>query len=650
MEQDELFSSQQFRFGPRFLKDHAGQIITVPQVALVELVANSYDAGASRIDVTWPEALGQELAIEDNGTGMTPEGLYHRWTTISYSRVLQQGEYVEYPPHVSAPRKRPAFGQNGKGRYSPFCFADHYEIESWKDGVSVSARVSRTDDGPEPFRCEILGTGIRDGHGTRVSTKLVTGLLPLSAVRDAIGSKFLVDPYVEIAVNGVVLRLLSLARLATTQVAVAPFGTLTIHQIDAATHDRTTNLRGITWWVNGRMVGEPSWEGLENRGSLLDGRTALAKKCSFVVQADFLREDVRADWTGMNDSPRTQAAVHAAHEFVHEALDHLMRDTRKERKKVALAESRDTLTRLPQLSRRLVGEFVEQVQRECPTLSPGDLARTAAVYANMEVARSGYDLLEKLAACSPRDLDTWNDLMTEWTADNAAIVLSELKRRLDLIERLQAQIERDDSDELHDLQPLFGRGLWIFGPEFEAVDFTSNRRMSTVVGTFLGEPQDTLSTRRPDFVALPDASSVGCYAADDYDDSGEVLGVRKILIVELKRAGLVLGVKELRQAQDYALELRKASLVSDATEILAYVLGSGLDAAAKDDLVSGSITVRPATYDFILKRAHNRTFNLQRRLNQAAPQQIDPDIEEILGLQEPDVILEDNDGNQSGVA
>jgi len=650
MEQDELFSGSQFRFGPRFLKDHAGQIITVPEVAIVELVANAYDAGASTIDVTWPEALGQELVVEDNGTGMTPEELYHRWTTISYSRVMQQGQYVQYPPDVSAPRRRLAFGQNGKGRYSPFCFSDHYEIESWKEGTSVRAHVSKTDDGAEPFRCEIVGTTNREGHGSRVSAKLVTGLLPVSAVRDAVGSKFLVDPYVAITVNGVPLRLLSFDRLATSYVEVPPFGTLTIHQIDAPTHDRTTNLRGITWWVNSRMVGEPSWEGLENRGSLLDGRTALAKKCSFVIEADFLHDDVRADWSGMHDSARTQVAGKAAHEFVHEALDHLMRDTRKERKKLALAQSRETLTRLPQLSRRLVGEFVEQVQRECPTLSPGDLARTAKVFAKMEITRSGYDLLEKLAACSPSDLDTWNELMEEWTAGNAAIVLSELKRRLELIARLQTQVDSDDSDELHDLQPLFGRGLWIFGPEFEAVDFTSNRRMSTVVGTFLGESQVALSSRRPDFVALPDASSVSCYAADTYDDAGEVLGVRKVLIVELKRAGLVLGVKELRQAQDYALEIRKASLVSDSTEILAYVLGSGTDAGAKDDLVSGAIRVRPVTYERILRRAHARTFNLQRLLSQAAPQRIDLDVEEVLGLTDADVEMTDACIVNSGVA
>ena len=44
-----------FSFGPKFLQDHAGHIMTDPRIALVELVANSYDAGAPLVEITWPK-------------------------------------------------------------------------------------------------------------------------------------------------------------------------------------------------------------------------------------------------------------------------------------------------------------------------------------------------------------------------------------------------------------------------------------------------------------------------------------------------------------------------------------------------------------------------------------------------------------------
>src|SRR6185295_10735087 len=105
----------------------------------------------------------------------------------------------------------------------------------------------------------------------------------------------------------------------------------------------------------------------------------------------------------------------------------------------------------------------------------------------MEKARSGYELLGELAACSPEDIDHWTEIMRRWTATDAKHVLGELHWRLDLIARLDELIRAGAADELHDLQPLFERGLWIFGPAYESVEFCSNRTLATVVRELLGQ-------------------------------------------------------------------------------------------------------------------------------------------------------------------
>src|SRR5262245_66007285 len=88
---------------------------------------------------------------------------------------------------------------------------------------------------------------------------------------------------------------------------------------------------------------------------------------------------------------------------------------------------------------------------------------------------------------------------------------------------MEELVENPRADELHDIQPLFERGLWIFGPEFESVDFRSNRSLSEVIGRFLGGADYKPPTRRPDFVVLPE-SSIGTYCADAYDAAGEICG------------------------------------------------------------------------------------------------------------------------------
>lgn len=614
-------------FGSGFLHDHVGQIIDDPSIAIVELVANSYDAGAYKVNVQWPDLPGQSLSVTDDGTGMTPSELERRWKTLSYDRVTEQGSEVVFPPGVPK-RKRTAFGHNGKGRFSAFCFADEYEVETWRDGTCTVAYIKKTSGGEYPFEFAVRDTKQKNGHGTRVSVTARKGILPPSHVAEVIGFKFAVDPTFEVTVNGERVKLLTLARLETMEVQLNNLGTVLIHRLDPLKQERTMRLKGIGWWVNKRMVGEPSWEGLDGPGQYLDGRTSEAKRFSFVVEADFLHEEVKPDWSGFNDSPRLDTVRKSVHASITHALSGLMANDRKALKKAAIEPHRTLLRNLPILSRTQIGMFLDEIQEKCPRITARELARTVEVWGKLEQTRSGYDLLQQLARCKPDDLDTWNTLMQRWSATNAEIVLNELEKRLALITELQELI-RHKSDELHDLQPLFAKGLWIFGPEYESVEFTSNRGMSTVVREFFKRKGEETSRSRPDFVALPD-SSIGLYSADDFRD-GEVAGVRKILIVELKRGGFCLTQRELDQARDYAKELRSTGCAQSHTLVEAYVLGASLEPGLQEMRIGEHTVVWPFPYDLLLNRGHARVFNLQKRIEESKPEIVeDADIRDIL--------------------
>ena len=81
---------------------------------------------------------------------------------------------------------------------------------------------------------------------------------------------------------------------------------MTVHKLDPLTQERTTKLKGIAWWVNKRLVGEPSWEGLDGPGQYLDGRSTEARRFSFVAEADILKEEKHPDWTGFKDSEKVK--------------------------------------------------------------------------------------------------------------------------------------------------------------------------------------------------------------------------------------------------------------------------------------------------------------------------------------------------------
>lgn len=70
-----------------FLVNSIGQIAQKPEVAIAELVANAWDAGASRVDIEIPAKLGEQIVVSDDGVGLSPQLFRDRWMKLGYRRV-----------------------------------------------------------------------------------------------------------------------------------------------------------------------------------------------------------------------------------------------------------------------------------------------------------------------------------------------------------------------------------------------------------------------------------------------------------------------------------------------------------------------------------------------------------------------------------
>jgi hypothetical protein len=606
--QGELFSRP--TFGAGFLDQHAGRVISDVHFAAVELVANSWDAGADEVRIVWPTEVGGEVSFADNGTGMTPEEFARRWNEISYNRLESQGPTVEFP-EGGARGKRVAFGRNGLGRHAMFYFADDYVVDTEKEGFRSRFRVSRST-GVSPFLIDPLEREPASGHGTTVKAITERQLIPETELADLIGSRFVVDPQFKIFVNGIEVTLTDLEHLSVIgTLPVSDVGTFTIRRFDSQIAGRTSKQSGVAWWVNRRPVGTPSWDVFD--GPLLDARTNTGRRFVYVVEANVLVESVRPDWSGFYANPSTIAARRAVSEYVRDDLRAVTADVRKERKIQALRANRGAIQDLPLSAQEVVARFAEEVQVRSPTMTPKDLENAVQVLAQLEQSRSGYGLLEKLAMLDEHDLDALDALLDEWSVQDAKRVLDELHYRLKLIVELESLVEKHTTDELHDLQPLFERGLWIFGPFFESISFSSNRTLATVVRRHLGDAVLSNPRFRPDFVVLPDAS-IGVYSTDAFDENNEVAGLEKVVIIELKRGGHEISHKEKDQALGYAREIRKAGRVSKTTEITAYVLGTTVDPLAEDVGGEGATKIIPRRYSDVLRQAHARTFHLLKQI------------------------------------
>ena len=86
-------------YDQRFLESHAGnRILHDPKTAIVELIANAWDAGATQVAISWPKHNGsgsQRFTIEDNGIGMKDDEFKRRWRMLNYNRQVEQGRSEE---------------------------------------------------------------------------------------------------------------------------------------------------------------------------------------------------------------------------------------------------------------------------------------------------------------------------------------------------------------------------------------------------------------------------------------------------------------------------------------------------------------------------------------------------------------------------
>ena len=120
-------------------KENVKNIINNPHNAIVELIANAHDAGATELYIDWPVDLfinkNPIIKFRDNGQGMSNEEFKNIWVELSYDRLKNTGgDSIEIETDSGETLSRKVYGRNGKGRHSPFAFSNKYNVKTIKNG------------------------------------------------------------------------------------------------------------------------------------------------------------------------------------------------------------------------------------------------------------------------------------------------------------------------------------------------------------------------------------------------------------------------------------------------------------------------------------------------------------------------------------
>ena len=122
------------------LKDVIGRdLITNEFVAVFELVKNSFDAHAKKVDVAFHlEDEINTIVISDNGKGMSRDDLYDKWLFVAYSAKKEGTE--DYRDKIRSSRIHA--GAKGIGRFSCDRLGKGVNIYSKKKGEGIVNKIS----------------------------------------------------------------------------------------------------------------------------------------------------------------------------------------------------------------------------------------------------------------------------------------------------------------------------------------------------------------------------------------------------------------------------------------------------------------------------------------------------------------------------
>lgn len=608
----------QIRFEDDYMFRNNRMITSSPDIALTELVANAWDAGALHVKIKLPIEDDLIISVMDDGSGMSEEEFNERWMTLNYNRTKHQGKYVTFPIETEEKRTRIAYGRNGVGRHGMLCFADSYIVKTWKDGTCLECTIS-TSSGDEPFKIITKNTFAREGHGTEISAYARRNIPKVKIIKEILSARFIYDPQFELTINGENLTLATCDGVIREEELETINGKkLKVAIIDSTKTAASSQQHGIAFWVCGRLVGSPSWT--YEKYQFLDARYKIAKRYTIIVQSEDIIDEVRPDWTGFIDSIVMDNVYSEVKKVVAELVNSVMKEQIADLKTEVIEDTREKLEDLSLSEKREVSSFMDVLTETNPMMATEMLKTSVEALMKIQMAKKGQELLAQLGNMRPDQIDKLSDLLKNWDINDVVSVIDEIDRRILVVEAISRIYENKETDELHTLHPMVLEARWLFGAEFDSPMFVSNKTLNTVIKTLFKDSEYDIDAvanprKRPDIICL-NKLTMRAVCTDRTDiEAGGIMKPDQILIIELKRGGFEIGPEEVYQAENYVRQIKKSGALHKTASIHAFVVGCHIgDIDAHKITESGIVDV--VTYGQLVETATMKLFGLRQTLEE----------------------------------
>lgn len=540
---------------------------TLPPV-IGELVANGWDANATKVKITIPETpideQTSEIVISDDGIGMSDKEIREKYLIVGRDR-REDEQSDETPP----PYKRRVMGRKGIGKFSAFGIAREIDVESIKDGETSHFRMNydelleRADERSIEFPA-LNPTGTVS-KGTKITlryiTKFKTRSISIDRIRRGLARRFAVigaKQGFEVVINdsSISPEDRDLKRLLEKDVDGNPYlWTYDNEEIQPETGwtvsgwigalNRTTQDidgidRGIVLMARGKLVQEPF---------VFEAVVGQQYALSYLIgelHVDFVDETEDTIGTTRNSLVWDTEANIALKKWGKQEVNTIAREWSEKR-------SKDNEKQLQE--NELYGKFREQAEeigsKRALTLADKLVRQainknpTAEVEEIEPIIQTSLDFLEfdafreisaDLAEADFEDIEKLLGLFREWEIVEAKEMAKVTQGRINTIEKFQTFIENNalEVPTIHDFLKEFP---WVIDPRWTLVDdeVTYSQLLRDKFPEGSNVPEDE---RRIDFLCVREGTN--------------------LVVVEIKRPKpkTKTSMKDLNQIENYVSFMR----------------------------------------------------------------------------------------------
>jgi hypothetical protein len=585
----------------RTLEHFGVQMYKRREIAITELVANSWDALAKNVAITIPDIATYSkdvstITIQDDGEGMTFDEIRDHYLVMGRNRRKEGG--LKH-------KNRAIMGRKGVGKLAGFGLADTIEVFTWKDGVGLKFTLIlsalKADDNQaadilipwshvDSFQLDALLKKSKSGtkivlsklrHKTPIDHQLLETTLSRRFTRSVKGLmqvQINESPIKELDIDLIVRVPPEKGKLAT---AVIGKNKIVKYWYGFARDTiKTKELRGFAIQVHGKTAQAPPF--------FFDVEATASNQHSTrytigEIEADYLDNSIEDDTDLVStdrqeidwNTEETLELLTWGQQLTRKALTDCggLRGKEKAKDLLKNVELHSRIDRLEQTSQNQIFKFINIIGG----VAEDDEQATHLVNALVQAYeyKSFVDVTSEIESCE-NDPDRLRDMLVklaEWKLLESRAILEIIKGRLGIISKFEYLVLHNTAETAHkkgadNLHDLIGRFPWLLDPKWQLLDEEKtitkqiNEWANAGVSRAKGVKQDVAYAGRYDFLALSNESD--------------------IVIIEIKRSGHPLDLAEYQRVHDYISRLRLAHDKAIAGVIL-YGGKTNMDAKTFDE-------------------------------------------------------------------